>query len=276
MRWKQFLTPVPSLDADAARRLTAETPVEDLTILDVRQPNEYEREHLPGARLIPMPQLVERIGELDPHQTTLVYCAVGGRSRMAAQIMAAKGFERVYNLSGGIRAWNAHKAVGPQDQGLELFTGRESPEQTLVVAYALEGGLFDFYETMRARVHNPEVRALFKKLGTIEEKHQQRLLEAYAALTGRAVSRRDFEKEALPQVVEGGLSTEEYAARFEPDWESPQDVIALAMSIEAQALDLYQRAAAQSTQPQSAVTLNRIAAEEQAHLAQLGSLLERI
>ncbi len=63
---------------------------------------------------------------------------------MAAQMLAGKGFKKVYNVSGGIRAWQSQTAVGPQDLGIRLFSGGESPEEVLTVAYSLEEGLQNF------------------------------------------------------------------------------------------------------------------------------------
>ena len=73
MRWKQFLTPVKSMNADQAREYIAQKPLQELTILDVRQPNEYEKGHIPGAKLIPLPELSERLKEIDPAKETVIY-----------------------------------------------------------------------------------------------------------------------------------------------------------------------------------------------------------
>jgi len=73
MRWKQFFTPVESVDAEKARELISEKPPSDITILDVRQPAEYESGHIPGAKLIPVADLGDRLQELDPEKPTVVY-----------------------------------------------------------------------------------------------------------------------------------------------------------------------------------------------------------
>ena len=73
MRWKQFFTPVKSCDGDHAKKIMADKSPDEFTILDVRQPGEYEAGHIPGARLIPLPELTERLGEMDPEKPTLVY-----------------------------------------------------------------------------------------------------------------------------------------------------------------------------------------------------------
>jgi rhodanese-related sulfurtransferase/rubrerythrin len=276
MRWKQFFTPVKSFDADEARKYMEQKESDQLTILDVRQPNEYEGGHISGSKLIPLPDLTERLNEIDPKKPTVVYCAIGGRSRVAAQMLAGNGFEEVVNLSGGFKAWKGETAVGREDLGLELFTGDESPEQTLVVAYSLEAGLRDFYVSMVPRVKNEDARNIFQKLSEIEVKHQDRILDEYNRLSGKPVSREAFEKNRVHTAVEGGLTTEEYTNFFQPDWESAADIIGLAMSIEAQALDLYLRAADRSPDPESRKVLVRIGDEERAHLKQLGKLMETI
>lgn len=73
MKWKQFFTPVKSISADEAKKLLSETPLSEINILDVRQPREYEEEHIPGSKLVPVADLGNRLTELDPEKTTLVY-----------------------------------------------------------------------------------------------------------------------------------------------------------------------------------------------------------
>lgn len=73
MRWRQFLTPVESFDTDQARKYMADKSLEEFTILDVRQPKEYEAGHIPGAKLVPLPDLTERLNEIDPQKPTMVY-----------------------------------------------------------------------------------------------------------------------------------------------------------------------------------------------------------
>ncbi len=276
MRWKQFLTPVKSINVDQAREYMGKKSSDELTILDVRQPKEYEAGHIPGAKLIPLPDITSRLGEVDSNKATVVYCAVGGRSRIATQMMAAQGFSDVYNLSGGFKAWKGETAFGAEEKGLELFTGNESAEETLVVAYSLEEGLRNFYLEMQTRVNNSDARNLFKKLSEIEVKHQKHIFDEYIKITQKSIAREEFEENIVVKALEGGLTTEEYANLFHPDWESVTDIIEVAMSIEAQALDLYLRASDRSDDSQSQKVLRQIADEERTHLIQLGKLIESI
>lgn len=73
MRWKQFLTPVASMDTDDAKAYMAEHEEGTFTLLDVRQPGEYENSRIPGAKLIPLPELADRLGELDPDKPVIPY-----------------------------------------------------------------------------------------------------------------------------------------------------------------------------------------------------------
>jgi len=73
MRWKQFFTPVKSLNVDEAQRFMDQKRGDSFTLLDVRQPEEYASGHIPGAKLIPLPELNERLSEIDPTKPTVVY-----------------------------------------------------------------------------------------------------------------------------------------------------------------------------------------------------------
>jgi rhodanese-related sulfurtransferase len=73
MRWKQFFTPVKSINTEQAREFMETKSSEELTTLDVRQPTEYEAGHIPGAKLIPLPDLTNRLSEIDHNKPVMVY-----------------------------------------------------------------------------------------------------------------------------------------------------------------------------------------------------------
>jgi rhodanese-related sulfurtransferase/rubrerythrin len=274
MKWRQFLTPVRSLSAAEAKSFMEKKTGDAFTLLDVRQPGEYKGRHIPGAKLIPLADIGTRIKELDADKPTIVYCAVGGRSRVASQMLAGRGFKDVYNLSGGIKAWESEAAFGPEDLGIDLFSGNESPEEILIAAYSLEQGLREFYLSMTGKAKNEKIDQLFEKLAAIEVKHQERIFDEYLEITGKTISRDEFSKDIVSPAMEGGLTTEEYLARYQPDVEVAAEVISLAMAIEAQSLDLYQRASERTASVKSREVLLEIANEERAHLRQLGRLME--
>ena len=188
--------------------------------------------------------------------------------------MAGKGFTRIYNLSGGIKAWNSEIAVGPPELGLELFSGAESAEQTIIVGYGLEQGLREFYLDMQQNVDAKEAKKLFLMLADIELLHQQKLLELYAQVTGTKLPEDTFEREIVQPAMEGGLTTAQYLERFSPNLESVLDILSLAISIESQALDLYQRAADKAEQEDVSTVLRHIADEERTHISKLTQYLD--
>lgn len=103
------LVDVPS-EVDRASRLTAAEfagvrhNVENLQIVDVRADGEFKINHLDGARHIPVGQLRGRISELDSTKPTVVYCAGGYRSSIAASVLRANGFADVSDVLGGFEA----------------------------------------------------------------------------------------------------------------------------------------------------------------------------
>ena len=84
------------------RRQASATPPR---LIDVREPWEVAIAKIPGATYIPLNELPQRLGELDPKADTVIMCKAGGRSLRAAMFLASRGFDRVANLTGGIDAW---------------------------------------------------------------------------------------------------------------------------------------------------------------------------
>jgi adenylyltransferase/sulfurtransferase len=79
----------------------------DLVVIDVREPAEWAVARIDGARLIPLATLPAARPELDPSRELVVHCHHGVRSAAAVRYLRAEGFERVWNLAGGIARWSA-------------------------------------------------------------------------------------------------------------------------------------------------------------------------
>ena len=106
----------------ATQRFTSLTPAaavqlmnkEDVVVLDVREPSETVIGKIAGAIQIPVGALAKRIDELQKHKdkTMLVYCKTGARAGAACKDLSKNGFEKVYNLNGGLLAWqDAHLPI---------------------------------------------------------------------------------------------------------------------------------------------------------------------
>jgi sulfur-carrier protein adenylyltransferase/sulfurtransferase len=74
-------------------------------ILDVREPNEYQINRIPGSTLVPLGELPTRLAEVPRDADVVVHCKMGGRSAKAVRLLVDRGYDRVRNLKGGILAW---------------------------------------------------------------------------------------------------------------------------------------------------------------------------
>ena len=189
-------------------------------------------------------------------------------------MLSGKGFKKIYNLSGGIKAWEKEVAVGLEDAGLHLFSGEASAVDVIVTGFGLEMGLRDFYLSMQSNVSREAAKSLFGKLAGIELIHEMRLLELYNEITGNALTLPEFAEKIAKPGMEGGLTTEDYLQRYKIDEESDLEILSLAMAIEAQAFDLYSRAAEKSEVEETRLVLQQIAADERSHIARLGQFID--
>ncbi len=79
---------------------------QQLILLDVREPNEFEFAHIDGSVLIPLNQIPQRLREIDIDQDIVLICHHGMRSMQAANFLAQVGYKMISNLVGGIDAWS--------------------------------------------------------------------------------------------------------------------------------------------------------------------------
>jgi rhodanese-related sulfurtransferase len=95
---------VKEVDTTAALQLINH---KNALVLDVREPNEYDAGHVLNSKLIPLGKLKERMGELEKYrdQSIVVVCRSGNRSGTACYLLGKQGFSQVYNLAGGMLAW---------------------------------------------------------------------------------------------------------------------------------------------------------------------------
>ena len=90
-----------------ARIAAGRAPGSTYTLLDVREPNEVAIDAIEGSLRIPLGEVVERMGQLDPSRETVVHCAAGVRSARAIEALTAAGYAgALTNLAGGMKAWN--------------------------------------------------------------------------------------------------------------------------------------------------------------------------
>ena len=102
MATKDPREPFTRIDVSEAREMISR---DDVAVIDVREPHEYDAGHVPGAKLIPVATVYARRDELPRDKEIIFLCAVGQRSALACEMAAATGLTRLYNLEGGTEAW---------------------------------------------------------------------------------------------------------------------------------------------------------------------------
>jgi rhodanese-related sulfurtransferase len=80
----------------------------DVIVIDVRTQDEYNENHIPGSKLIPLQVIEDMSDELDKNSKYIIVCRSGNRSQQASDILAQKGFKNILNMSGGMNEWTGN------------------------------------------------------------------------------------------------------------------------------------------------------------------------
>jgi sulfur-carrier protein adenylyltransferase/sulfurtransferase len=271
-----YFKPVSTWTTEKVSGFIREQDDEAYSLVDVRQPGEYENGHLPGAILIPVGELDERVAELDPAKPTIVYCAAGVRSRAAASILERAGFPEVYSMSGGINAWNGLVAEGFPESGISWFSEAHSLDELTALAWVLEDGTETFYETVAHAASDPEAAALFQRLVLAEGGHKAMIAGLQREISGDS---GEINFPALlggypsEQVMEGGMRVDEAVAWAEG--RGVKEILELAISLEAGSYDRYQMLLRRASYEKSRTLFKALADEEKCHLRLLTELFDK-
>ena len=234
----------------------------DYLLLDVRQPEEYDAGHLPGAMLIPLGELEARQEELERGKNIITYCRSGRRSMAAAIELCGLGFEHLYNLEGGILNWGYETIAGAPEERPVPLTVEANTRDILVLALKLEKGSRDFYAAAGEGAVSPQTRDTLLFLARAEEAHMERLRERAAALPN---------KEALPDIeslpvthMEGGIEVSVALARAE-GFSDEMEALEMALEKEYMSYDLYKRASNLVEDSDAKALLYELSLEERNH-----------
>ncbi|MCK5511681.1 MAG: hypothetical protein KAI96_02670 [Thermodesulfovibrionia bacterium] len=264
---------VDTLTVEEAKKLLDDEKKADVELIDVREPQEYEEGHLPGALLIPMSELPNRLEELDPSKTVVTYCRAGIRSRSAASFMKGQGFNNVYSIKGGINAWNGLIASGAYEAGMFLVDDIKNPEELVFLAYALEDGTRLFYGQIKDFVPDEESKHIFASLESAEEKHKKTLFEIYKKVRGEEITEDSLKKEPFADFMEGGVSRVESVTWLKDKDRTLLDILEFSMHMETNSLDLYMKISRDIKDEGTKKVFGALLDDEKAHLMQLGKLL---
>lgn len=249
------------------------------TLLDVRQEWEYEEAHIPGALLLPLPELPAKGASLSRDKALIIYCRSGARSLAAASLLENYEFENIYNIIGGMAAWQGENAHGPAELGLFLFDATDSPRTILLKAFSLEHQLELFYTRNAGKQQNPSIRQTLLQLAGYEDKHKKTLHRIARKLNSEEVSYDDFAVEALALdlgALEGGIDMDDLMRQYGVRAGDEAGLVQFAMAVEAQAFDFYTRCGRKSTVSEAVELFDIMAREENAHLAILAKFMDSL
>lgn len=96
---------VKNVNSEEAHKLISDN--KDLIILDVRNKEDYDNGHIPGAKLVPVQVISTKLTQLDKYKDKpiLVYCETGRKSPLAVNILSSNSFKNIYHLTHGISCW---------------------------------------------------------------------------------------------------------------------------------------------------------------------------
>ena len=261
---------------DELEEFRAKTRERNYLLIDVRQPREYSEGHIPGAKLIPLPEIESRLDEIDPGKDLVFYCRTGGRSAVAAALIkdasARKG--ALYNLVGGIAGWEGKELKDIPH--LELFPRDMPLAQTLYRAMNMEKGAWLFYRDLAREYEGTELGDMVRDLGGMEETHARTIFNFWNK--HRTTPSTDTFEEIFERldgkIMEGGKPVSAWMARL---GRNPEDrklrLLELACEIEYYAYDLYRGLANRDTE--AAQTYLLLAEQEKAHVRVISKALNR-
>lgn len=255
---------------DDLRNYMSREKEKDYVLIDVRQPEEYQAGHIPGALLIPLGEMERRLFELPSDRNLVFYCRSGGRSAAAATL-AVDGEvteKAVAHLEGGMLGWDGHTLAGyPR---LQLFDSDAALPDLLKTAIDLEKGAWRFYSEVVSRHADAPFTPVFKDLSMAEIGHARIVYRFWQQAVPEAPAFDDVYDALTGNVLEGGIDVSEAINRIEALDNPPCiGLIEWAMHIEQSAYDLYRNTAERAASAQAREAFLTIAQAEKAHMRAL-------
>ncbi len=173
-------------------------------------------------------------------------------------------------MKGGIDAWNNPVAAGPPDAGIILFSGKETTDEMITVAFVLEAGAGRFYEGVAEIWKDEEEAGLFRDLVDAEQRHARMLINLSKRLLGRELE--DTGKSGLEDYMESGMHLSDAL-----NWVRGKglfETLEYSILIETNSYDLYLKMRERTEGREGEDVFTTLAEEEKRHLRHLTGLME--
>ncbi|GAB1410080.1 rhodanese-like domain-containing protein [Desulfovibrionales bacterium] len=245
-------------------------------LLDVRQPAEYAEAHIPGAVLMPLPELESNCANLDAAKDVILYCRTGGRSAVAAALLDDTGPRagRIFNLVGGITGWQGKELLDIPH--LELFPRDMTLVQTLYRALNVEKGSVLFYQGLACEYAGSTFGAMAQELVQVGTTHARDVFSIWTA-QGKSIQHEPFQAlfDRLDgNIMEGGKPVTAWMAQLGANAQDRQlRLLELACEIEYYSYDLYRGLLCRSQTPEITAVFTRLAQQKKEHFRSLSRAL---
>ncbi len=274
MKWENLFSRIERISPAEAKQYLESRATDSYQLVDVRQPEEYAKGHLPGADSLPLSELLAGRGSLGGQKKTLVYSQTGKRGLAAVQWLLGQAFTEVSLIDGGFDAWQGQSASGYYQLNLDLLPRDTEFPNAFRMAYAMEEGLRQFYMALARETSDHEYKKLYGRLAGFEAIHKRQLDDSYRESTGKTFF-AGKPLEAGDQIMEGGGQADITLLKTLADPQDLLEIFSLAMALETQSYDFYVRLARQSSRAKVRRFLLEMADEEKKHLAFLARELDR-
>jgi rhodanese-related sulfurtransferase/rubrerythrin len=258
---------IRNMSASEFQAYTSSHREREYALLDVREPEEYEQEHIPGALNLPLSELEERLEDIPGDRELVVYCRSGRRSLAGASLInetSGLSTPAIFNLDGGITAWEGKDL--PDLPRISLFSESDDFMTALGRAANMEKGAYAFYSAISSRMPQSPLAPTVENLQEMERRHARSIHEMMTR-HGRVPPFDDFFAGLSGDVVEGGMRLEDLLDSDQ--WTGPQGCMALAeiaLDIEYRAFDLYKTLASRTKDPEQEQALLFLAEQEKTHI----------
>jgi rubrerythrin/rhodanese-related sulfurtransferase len=266
---------IHGLTADELKKMMQKEKEKDYLIVDVRQPNEYRLDHIPGSINVPLAELQFDPYMFDDGRKLIFCCTRGSRSKVAALFVEDAGYvsERLYHLENGLFEYSGEVIL--HMPRVDLFPEDIGLSGMLDKAIHFEKGAYLFYSMATDRLNRFKLQSIYEKMAKDETTHAKALFNRLKKNTPISISFDTYFNECGGRILEGGKTLNQAKKVFDDHSDTIcMDSLDFAIELEHSAYDLYKSMAEYSKEAPAQEMFFSLAQAEKTHLDQLIQALD--
>lgn len=266
---------IKALMAEDLKRLIQQENEDNYLIVDVRQPQEFRLDHIPGSVNIPLAEI-----QLDPYvfedNRKLIFCCTrGSRSKVAAIFVAETGYnqDRLFHLHDGMFEYTGEILLDIPK--VELFSKEMAPLDAMEKALDFEKGAYKFYMLAKEKVPGTPLYNLLTQMAADEHHHAKSIFKQIKKLENLHMDFEAYFQACKGEILEGGKPFREVKDFLSKTHENAcMDIVEFAIELEYGAYDLNKTVSEELETPSLKEMFVDLAQAEKSHLDQMISALE--